>query len=81
MICWVEMVLVSMMILTRGDLFMIARRASNPGRRGIARSSRRMSGSSSSVWVIATSPSSASPTTSKPGSFSSMFFTPKRTTG
>ena len=31
MICWVEIVLVSMMILTRGDLFMIARRASKSG--------------------------------------------------
>jgi len=35
MICWVLMVLVSRMILTEGEPFMMARMASMPGRRGI----------------------------------------------
>jgi hypothetical protein len=81
MICWVEMVLVRSTILTRGDLAMMARMASRPGSRGMATSSSKISGSSSRVWVMASSPSLASPTTSNPGSLSSMFLTPKRTTG
>src|ERR1039458_6608139 len=55
-----------------------SRNASIPGTRGMARSSRRMSGVSSRVWVTASAPSAASPTTSSSGSASSRRRRPSR---
>src|ERR1700733_7655459 len=80
-ICCVGIVEVRSRIFTEGEPFMMARMASRPGSRGMATSRRRISGCSSRVWVIASSPSSASPTTSKPSSAVSILRTPIRTTG
>src|SRR5208337_3347804 len=55
-----------------------SRNTSMPGTRGIAKSSRRMSGASSSVWATASAPSAASPTTSNSGSASSRRRRPSR---
>src|ERR1019366_8015049 len=55
-----------------------SRNASIPGTRGMARSSRRMSGVRRRVWVTASAPSAASPTTSSSGSASSRRRRPSR---
>src|SRR5208283_124357 len=71
---------VSTMILVRSSSSLVdsSRNTSMPGTRGIAKSSRRMSGLNSRVWATASAPSAASPTTSNSGSASSRRRRPSR---
>src|ERR1035437_1443224 len=66
------------LVLSASSMVESSRNASIPGTRGIATSSRRMSGVSWRVCVTASAPSAASPTTSNSGSASSKRRKPSR---
>src|SRR5574340_161389 len=72
---------VSRMVRTGDSSRAISRRASKPGRRGMARSRRRMSGRSWRARSMVSAPSAASPTTVRPGSVSSRRRRPSRKMG